>query len=307
MKRRLLLKLALTTAMGVAFGCGTTRQAAGPVSNYPPYAGSIPGAAPCDRCRRSAYPPGRIAPTPVLASPGPVTSAFPPAVAPDSYPGPGSVRQGSYSSSAFLDPLGRSLLDPGVHLSAPIPDDPDSARPFTAPMPDAPAVAPVPSILNDKDAALPLPVDVPQFALAKDRVAAGLQPFPDGIAWLQGHGYKTVLHVRAPGEDDSAARRQFEKRGLRYVSLEASPTNLSKDLLEQFDRVTTEDANLPLFVYDKDGGLAGALWYLYFRTVEGTSDEKARSEAVRLGFQPDQNGEHRAMWNAAQNYLSNAK
>jgi protein tyrosine phosphatase (PTP) superfamily phosphohydrolase (DUF442 family) len=150
-------------------------------------------------------------------------------------------------------------------------------------------------------------VDIPQFALAKDGVVSGLQPFPDGIAWLQTHRYRTVLHLRAPGEDDSAARRQFEKRGLRYVSLEVSPNALSKDVVDQFDRLVTENANLPLFIYDKDGALAGGLWYLYFRTAEGTSDERARSEAIRLGFQPEQNGEHRTMWVAVQNYLRNAK
>jgi protein tyrosine phosphatase (PTP) superfamily phosphohydrolase (DUF442 family) len=261
--------------------------------------------APCDRCRQSAYPPGRIAPIPAPVLQGPTASVFPSTPA-DSFSGADPVRQGSYSSSAFLDPSGRSLLDPGVHLLAPIPDGPDAARPFS-PMPDAPASPPPPLIRDDKDTATPLPVDVPQFAVAKDRVAVGLQPFPDGIAWLQTHNYKTVLHVRAPGEDDSAARRQFEKHGLRYVSLEVSPTTLSKDLLEQFDRLVNEDANLPLFVYDKDGALAGGLWFLYFRTVEGTTDDKARSEAGRLGFQADKDGDHRTMWIAVQNYLSNLK
>jgi protein tyrosine phosphatase (PTP) superfamily phosphohydrolase (DUF442 family) len=201
------------------------------------------------------------------------------------------------------------LLDPGVHLAAPEPIGPDyvadATRLYGAPTQEPPVAAPLPSLRDDKDAPPPLAVDVPQFAVAKEGVASGLQPFPDGIAWLQAHHYRTVLHLRAPGEDDSAARRQFEKRGLRYVSLEVSPKDLSKDIVDQFSRLVTEDANLPLFVYDKEGALAGGLWYLYFRTAEGTSDEKARSEAIRLGFQPEQNSEHRTMWVAVQNYLRN--
>ena len=31
--------------------------------------------------------------------------------------------------------------------------------------------------------------------------------------WLAANGYKTVLHLRAPGEDDVTDRRQFEARG----------------------------------------------------------------------------------------------
>ena len=160
-----------------------------------------------------------------------------------------------------------------------------------------------PPIPDDKDAATPLPVDVPQFAIVKDRIASGLQPFPDGIAWLQTHNYRTVLHIRAPGEDDAAARRQFEKRGLRYLSLEASPNTLSKAVVQEFNRIVTDESNPPLFVYGADGSVVGGLWYLYFRTAENATDEKAQSEAARLGLRPDEGGEQRTMWIAIQNYL----
>jgi protein tyrosine phosphatase (PTP) superfamily phosphohydrolase (DUF442 family) len=306
-KRRLFLMLASTVALAAFSGCRTTRESCASPCGRPPYVGPVPGIAPCDRCRQSAYAPAVIAPIPIRRGYLPATSAFPPH--PSSvYAGAGVVQQGSYSSSALLDPSGRSLLDSGVHLAAPEPLGPDSVgdakRLYGAPTQEPPA-APLPPLRDDKDTP-PLAVDVPQFAIAKEDVASGLQPFPDGIAWLQAHRYRTVLHLRAPGEDDSAARRQFEKRGLRYVSLEVSPKGLSKDVVDQFSRLVTENANLPLFVYDKEGALAGGLWYLYFRTAEGTSDEKARSEAIRLGFQPDQNNEHRTMWVAVQNYLRSA-
>jgi protein tyrosine phosphatase (PTP) superfamily phosphohydrolase (DUF442 family) len=309
MKRRLFLMLASAVVLAACSGCRTTRESCAPSCGRPPYVGPVPGIAPCDRCRQSAYPPGRIAPVPVRPGFLPATSAFPPPSSSGSFAGAGVVQQGSYSSSALLDPSGRSLLNPGVHLSAPEQIGADSVseatRLYGAPSQE-PQAAPLPSLRDDKDTSPPLAVDVPQFAVAKEGVASGLQPFPDGIAWLQAHRYRTVLHLRAPGEDDSAARRQFEKRGLRYVSLEVSPKDLSKDIVDQFSRLVTENANLPLFVYDKEGALAGGLWYLYFRTAEGTSDERARSEAIRLGFQPEQNNEHRTMWVAVQNYLRNA-
>jgi protein tyrosine phosphatase (PTP) superfamily phosphohydrolase (DUF442 family) len=309
MKRRFFLMLASTVVLVAFSGCRTTRESCAPTCGRPPYVGPIPGIAPCDRCRQSAYPPGQIAPIAVPAGSLPATSAFAPSQPSNAFLGANVVQQNSYSSSALLDPSGRSFLDPGVHLAAPEPigsdSVSDSTRLYGAPSQEPPA-APLPPLRDDKDTAPPLAVDVPQFALAKEGVASGLQPFPDGIVWLQTHRYRTVLHLRSPGEDDSAARRQFEKRGLRYVSLEVSPNSLSKDVVDQFDRLVTENSNLPLFIYDKDGALAGGMWYLYFRTVEGTSDERARTEAIRLGFQPEQNNEHRTMWVAVQNYLRNA-
>ena len=137
---------------------------------------------------------------------------------------------------------------------------------------------------------LRLAVDVPQFAVAKDA-----SPRVYNLSRTASPGFRRTVTERcctsrSPGEDDSAARRQFEKHGLRYVSLEVSPTTLTKDLLDQFDRLVTENANLPLFIYDKDGALAGGMWYLYFRTAEGTSDETARygSGSTGLPARPEQ-------------------
>ena len=299
MNRRFLLTLA-TVAVMAAPGCYTTRESCAPVSCYPPYTGPVPGEAPCDRCHRALFQP-RPAPVPVAPAPAaPAISAFPPGVRPENFAS--AIQPGSYASSAFLDPFGRSSFDPGVRLAAPVAEGPDATPSYGAAAPLPPAAPPSPPTYNNLSS--PLAVDVPQFAIAKDRVASGLQPFPDGIAWLYAHGYRTVLHVRAPGEDDSAARRQFEKRGLRYLSLEASPDTLSKAVVDEFDRVVTQENSLPLFVYDKDGAVAGGLWYLYFRTVEHASDERARSEAARLGLQPAEGGEQRTMWVAVQRYLS---
>jgi protein tyrosine phosphatase (PTP) superfamily phosphohydrolase (DUF442 family) len=180
---------------------------------------------------------------------------------------------------------------------------PDVVRQTPPETAEPPVAAPPSEVGAGGDSTPPPPVDIPQFAFVKDGVAAGLQPFPDGIRWLSDHRYRTVLYVHAPGEDDSVPRRVFEKRGLTFLSLEVSPTTLSRDVVGQFNRAVADAGNRPLFVYDRDGSLAGGLWYLYFRTAEGASDEKARAEATRLGFQADANGEHRTMWVAVQKYL----
>jgi len=161
---------------------------------------------------------------------------------------------------------------------------------------------------KDEGTATPaLPVDIPQFAVAKQDVASGQEPFADGVNWLKTHGYRTVLHIRAPGEDNRTARRPFEQSGLRYLSLEVSPRTLSKEVVDKFNRLVADPDNLPLFVYDKDSSLTGALWYLHFRLVDKETDQKARDDAGRLGFKEDQNETHKDMWIAVQNYLSDRK
>ncbi len=149
----------------------------------------------------------------------------------------------------------------------------------------------------------PPPVDIPGFSIVRARVASGQKPFTDGIGWLQTKGYRTVLHLRSPGEDGSAARREFEKRGLQYVSLEVSPGVLTKELVEEFNHIVADETNLPLFVWDKDGSLVGGLWYLHFRQ-NGMTDEKALAEATRLGFRPEQDDDHKALLSAARTLLA---
>jgi protein tyrosine phosphatase (PTP) superfamily phosphohydrolase (DUF442 family) len=166
----------------------------------------------------------------------------------------------------------------------------------------------VPGAKETRDASPAMPVDIPHFAMVKANVASGQQPFPEGVQWLKSHGYHTVLYIRAPGEEDRAPRDVFEQNGFAYRSLEISPDTLSKAKVEEFNRMVTDSKNLPLFVYDRDSSLAGALWYLHFRIVDKMSDEKARADASQLGFKEgSDNPQLKNMWLAVQNYLAKNK
>jgi protein tyrosine phosphatase (PTP) superfamily phosphohydrolase (DUF442 family) len=179
-----------------------------------------------------------------------------------------------------------------------------------APLPkisETEAKTPLPKISETPKAPPPaLPAGIPQFNLFKEGVATGLRPsLDDGLDWLQTNGYHTVLHVRKPGEDDSSDRKQVEKRGLTYLSVEVSPETLSKKSVDEFKRIVTDKIAYPLFVYDRDGSLAGGLWYLYFRIAEQATADAARVRASSLGFREDRDDSHRSMWLAVQNYLKN--
>jgi protein tyrosine phosphatase (PTP) superfamily phosphohydrolase (DUF442 family) len=159
-----------------------------------------------------------------------------------------------------------------------------------------------PPATTDREPPL-FPVGIPQFAAAKDRVTAGLRPMLDGLDWLKANGYRTVLHVRQTGEDDSTDRKQVETRGMKYVSLEVSPQLLTQRVVDEFNKVVADSAGHPLFVYDRTGALAGGLWYVHFRTVENVPDEPARVRASALGLREDGEGAHRQMWQAVQQFL----
>ena len=71
-----------------------------------------------------------------------------------------------------------------VEAPPPVPEAP------RATLPEAP-----PPASDARDIAATPTLDIPGFALAKTRVATGLKPFPDGVAWLQGAG---LSHRCAP-------------------------------------------------------------------------------------------------------------
>lgn len=149
-----------------------------------------------------------------------------------------------------------------------------------------------------------LPASLPQFAFALDQVvASGLKPFPDGWDWLKANGYKTVLHVHLPGEDDSADKAKVEKLGMKFVSIPVSSKTLTEAVVNEFNQTVARAANQPAFVYDEDGMLAGSMWYIYFRTVDRLPDADATLQASRLGLKENQ-GDQTGMWVAIHKYLA---
>jgi protein tyrosine phosphatase (PTP) superfamily phosphohydrolase (DUF442 family) len=150
-----------------------------------------------------------------------------------------------------------------------------------------------------------LPVGIPQFTSVTEGVAGGLRPsLDDGLDWLQSNNYRTIFHLRAPGESADPDRKEVERRGMQYVSLEVSPDTLSRATVETFSGVVGNTDNRPLFVYDRDGSLAGGLWYLHFRLNDRLSDEQARARADGLGFRPDREASHGRMWSAIEKHFN---
>jgi protein tyrosine phosphatase (PTP) superfamily phosphohydrolase (DUF442 family) len=145
-----------------------------------------------------------------------------------------------------------------------------------------------------------LPVGIPAFWQASDKIAVGLKPDPEGLDWLRANKYQSVLHLRRKGSDDSAHKEQAAKRGLKYSSLEISAATLTKDQAAEFSKLVTDAANQPLFIYDEDGSLVGAMWYVHLRTTERMPAELAKTKAERIGLREQGTAEQNALWAAIQ-------
>ena len=299
--RFLVAGLVLTVAGCCLPGCCNTRPVSQPIAPpapkpvLPVYPAPPQGAGiiqPAPTAFPTLPPAGNVPPTLPQASPFPTVP--PPAPPPTS----GAV-------VAPQQPIAQvehrwQPADNGVQLGAPEPlaGTVPNASPRLYP-PDKTAEPPV------NKSATALPVGIPQFATAMDNVTTGLRPsLDDGLDWLQAHGYRTVAQIRSTGEDDGTDRKQVEKRGMKYASIEVTPRRLTKEIVQEFTRLVREKSTQPVFVYDRDGALAGSLWYLYFRTVEQFPDDVARIRASALGLREDREGAHRDMWLAAQKYVS---
>jgi protein tyrosine phosphatase (PTP) superfamily phosphohydrolase (DUF442 family) len=152
-----------------------------------------------------------------------------------------------------------------------------------------------------------LPAGIADFAPAKAKVFSGRRPMLDGLDWLKQNGFRTVLFVHLPGEEDLTGRRELEKRELKYFTLEVSPKNLTTEVVASFNRLVDEEANWPLFVYSPDRSLLGGLWYLHFRIAENLSDEEAQRKATPLGLKKEGDGSQTELWLAIQKYLEKTK
>jgi protein tyrosine phosphatase (PTP) superfamily phosphohydrolase (DUF442 family) len=167
-----------------------------------------------------------------------------------------------------------------------------------------PIKSPAPPIAVDENPAGTLPVGIANYAPVKEGVNYGFRPDLDGLDWLQTNKTKTVVFLRSGKEDDSSDRRQVEKRGMTYKSLVVDPETINANLVAEFNQLVNDSSGRPLFVYDRDGTNAGAMWYLYFRTSEMFKDDEARVRAGRLGLKEKGTPDQAAIWTAVQKYMA---
>src|SRR5262249_890525 len=152
---------------------------------------------------------GNPIPSPVPLTPSVLPPQAPPSTLPPALPPAGATR--GYAPP-LANPADSSSRPPPTRPAHPLPPHATSfslSRPHRGPRLQAPELPPPPpraSVPEERAPTPALPVGIPQFALAQDQIATGLKPMLDGVEWLQQNGYRPVLHLRQPGEDDTAER-----------------------------------------------------------------------------------------------------
>ena len=236
-----------------------------------------------DREPRPYLPPGPS----VIGGPVPAGSTIPPPGVPTAPPSglvPG------------VGPSGSNRPAPEVLLPDPLPGGPSSrsGSPGVLGNPVNPTAEP--------PIGRPATAGLPGFTRVKDGLAAGGKPALDGFDSLKHAGYRTVVYLHAPGADVAKAKDVVESRGMKLVAVETTPEKLA-EAFEQFNRTVGDTVGRPAYVYSDEAVRAGAVWYLYFRTVEQQSPEVAKIRAGGLGLS-EEGDDAKAFWVAIQQYLA---
>ncbi len=255
-------------------------------------------------------------PSPGACPAGPIGAPFTgsPTLPPQNLPAIDPTPSSSNRTPELLLP---SPMGPGTSGYSPMPRtnvillEPDFGA-STAPIEDKkpiveekkPIKAPAPPIGIDENSPSNLPIGIANYAPVKEGVGYGFRPDLEGLDWLQRNKTKTVVFLRSGKEDDSSDRQQVEKRNMKYKSFVVDPETISATLVADFNQLVNDSAGRPLFVYDRDGTRAGAMWYLYFRTSEMYTDDEARVRAGRLGLKEKGTPEQVALWTAVQKYMA---
>ena len=89
---------------------------------------------------------------------------------------------------------------------------------------------------------------------------------------------------------------------MTFVPIEINAKDLHRDSVERFLKIQAESKTDKIFVYDADGSLAGAMWYLSFRLIDRDADDTARVRANSLG-QNETRESARDLWEEVRRYL----
>jgi protein tyrosine phosphatase (PTP) superfamily phosphohydrolase (DUF442 family) len=237
-----------------------------------------------------------IPPTSIPTGPPPVPRGAAPDIGPTpggselllpQNPPPGTTRS-QYPRVVTADPpvrVGAILGDPSAV------DSPKPADKSLEPLPPGPN----PTDSTDR------PTGIEDFNRVKDGISAGRRPTLEGLDWLKAHGYKTVVLIRNPQDSDDTDRRQVEKRGMKFVSLQLTPELLTQQWIDQFNEIVGETASRSVFVYGRDPQAAGVVWYLHLRTAEFLTPDEARVRARQLGLSDEKSDLFQAALKVAPN------
>ncbi len=171
------------------------------------------------------------------------------------------------------------VLALGCRAEAP-PADPG---PQTA---EPPAATPAPPPADPAPAVTATAIDIPNAKTPAEGILTGGQPSVEQFEQAAQAGYRTIVNLRAPGEEgswDEAAKA--EELGLRYVAIPiAGADGLNAENARKLAEVVDDPGALPVMVHCASGNRVGGLFALKALHVDGKSAEEALAVGRETGL-----------------------
>ena len=124
-----------------------------------------------------------------------------------------------------------------------------------------------------------------------DQVTVGAQVSEEEVKRLPQEGFKTVVNLREPGEQEQPIspddeRKFVEAAGMKYLHIPVSGKDMKA---EQVDRFRRELGLLPgpVFVHCHKGKRAGAFAMMHTAVEAGMTGEETLQRAEQMGFECD--------------------
>lgn len=122
-----------------------------------------------------------------------------------------------------------------------------------------------------------------------DNLSIAGQVTPEELQQLASLGFKSVLNLRASGEEGflSDEQQQAEKLGLEYANIPLQPKQADKELTKQaIEQV--ENLAKPILIHCAGGARAGGIALIAAAIEEGLSYEEITQKAKGVGISLDQ-------------------
>ena len=144
------------------------------------------------------------------------------------------------------------------------------------------AFLPFPSVAEDVAAA----PKIPNARTPGERILTGGQPTPEQVRELAAAGYRTIVNLRAPGEEGGWDEAPLaEELGLRYVSIPmAGVEALTEQNARRLAGILEDEDAYPMLIHCRSGNRVGALFALQAFYLDGRDPDAAVEIGLEAGL-----------------------
>lgn len=124
-----------------------------------------------------------------------------------------------------------------------------------------------------------------------DQITIGAQPTEEQLRQLKEQGFRSVVNLRTPDEEDqplspAAEGEQVRGLGMEYRHIPVSLREMGPALVDRFREEATQLPG-PVYVHCASGKRAGAFGMMHAAVQAGWSGDETLRKADELGFQCD--------------------